>query len=106
MQELGHKARKAAGVLALASTAQKNDALLSMAKAIRASANKLIAANASEVAAANAKNLKESFIDRLTLNMDRVAISWRENQLTTGSFKRSAISFHHVHCFPNYLFGL
>ena len=72
MQELGNRARKAAGMLALAPTAQKNAALLAMAKAIRASSNKLIAANASEVAAAKTKDLKESFIDRLTLNMDRI----------------------------------
>jgi glutamate-5-semialdehyde dehydrogenase len=72
MQQLGLNARKAAGVLALASTVQKNAALLAMAKAIRASANKLIAVNTSEVAATKIKNLKDSFIDRLTLTTDRV----------------------------------
>ncbi|MEP7174431.1 MAG: gamma-glutamyl-phosphate reductase, partial [Aestuariivirga sp.] len=72
MQELGLKARKAAGVLALASTQQKNAALQAMAKAIRANANKLIAVNASEVAAAKARDLKDSFIDRLVLTTDRV----------------------------------
>ena len=59
MQELGLKARKAAGVLALASTPQKNAALQAMAKAIRANANKLMAANAAEVAAAKTRDLKE-----------------------------------------------
>jgi glutamate-5-semialdehyde dehydrogenase len=72
MQQLGLNARKAAGVMALASTAQKNMALHAMAKAIRASANNLIAANTAEVAAAKTKDLKESFIDRLTLTTDRV----------------------------------
>ena len=72
MQELGNGARKAARALALASTAQKNAALLAMAKAIRAASNKIIDANQSEVEAAKAKDLKESFIDRLTLNRDRV----------------------------------
>jgi glutamate-5-semialdehyde dehydrogenase len=72
MQELGLKARKAAGVLALASTQQKNAALQAMAKAIRASANKLMAANAAEVATAKTKDLKDSFIDRLVLTTDRV----------------------------------
>ena len=72
MQELGLKARKAAGVLALASTQQKNAALQAMAKAIRANANELIAVNASEVAAAKTKDLKDSFIDRLVLTTDRV----------------------------------
>ena len=59
-------------MLALASTAQKNAALNAMAKAIRASSNKLIAVNTSDVAAAKIKDLKESFIDRLTLTTDRV----------------------------------
>lgn len=72
MQELGLKARKAAGVLALASTQQKNAALMAMAKAIRANVNKLIAVNASEVAAAKTKDLKDSFIDRLVLTTSRV----------------------------------
>ncbi|MGB9143657.1 MAG: gamma-glutamyl-phosphate reductase, partial [Aestuariivirga sp.] len=72
MQETGLKARKTAGVLALATTAQKNAALLAMAKAIRAAANHLIVANAAEVAAAKTKNLKGSFIDRLTLNRNRI----------------------------------
>jgi glutamate-5-semialdehyde dehydrogenase len=72
MAQLGLNARKAAGVLALASTVQKNTALRAMAKAIRASANKLMAANAAEVAAAKSKNLKDSFIDRLTLTTERV----------------------------------
>ena len=52
MQELGLKARKAAGVLALASTQQKNAALM--------------------VAAAKTKDLKDSFIDRLVLTTSRV----------------------------------
>ena len=72
MQELGLKSRKAAGVLALASTQQKNAALMAMAKAIRANVNKLIAVNASEVAAAKTKDLKDSFIDRLVLTTSRV----------------------------------
>ena len=72
MQELGNGARKAAGALALASTAQKNAALLAMAKAIRAASNKIIDANQSEVEAAKSKGLKGSFIDRLTLDGDRV----------------------------------
>jgi glutamate-5-semialdehyde dehydrogenase len=72
MQELGLKARRAAGVLALASTQQKNAALNAMAKAIRAAANRIIAANQSDVEAARTKDLKDSFIDRLTLTTSRV----------------------------------
>ena len=72
MLEIGLQARKAAGLLALAPSAQKNAALLAMAKAIRAASSKIIDANQSEVKAAKVKNLKDSFIDRLTLNRDRV----------------------------------
>ena len=72
MLELGHDARAAARVLALAPSAQKNAALKAMAKAVRSSAAAIIAANQSDVAAAKSKDLKESFIDRLTLNAARV----------------------------------
>ena len=72
MQELGNSGRKAAALLALASAAQKNAGLLAMAKAIRAASNKIIDANQSEVETAKTRNLKDSFIDRLTLNRDRV----------------------------------
>ena len=72
MQELGNSGRKAAALLALASAAQKNAGLLAMAKAIRAASNKIIDANQSDVEAAKTRNLKDSFIDRLTLNRDRV----------------------------------
>ncbi len=72
MLELGRDARAAARVLALAPSAQKNAALKAMAKAVRSSAAAIIAANQSDVAAAKSKDLKESFIDRLTLNAARV----------------------------------
>ena len=72
MLELGKNARKAFKVLALAPTRQKNAALLAMAKSVRASSAKIIAANKAEIIAAKAKDLKESFIDRLTLTPARV----------------------------------
>ena len=72
MLELGKNARKAAKVLALAPTAQKNAALLAMAKAVRNSSDKITAANNAEIIAAKSKDLKESFIDRLTLTPSRV----------------------------------
>ena len=72
MLELGKNARKAAKVLALAPTAQKNAALLAMAKAARTSSAKIIEANKTEITAAKARDLKESFIDRLTLTPSRV----------------------------------
>ncbi len=70
---LGQRAKRAAKLLALAPTKQKNLALLAMAKALRAAADEILAANASEVHTAVTKALKSSFIDRLTLNPKRIA---------------------------------
>ena len=72
MLELGKNARIAARILALAPTRQKNAALLGMAEAIRTASSKISAANEAEITAAKAKNLKESFIDRLTLTPPRI----------------------------------
>jgi glutamate-5-semialdehyde dehydrogenase len=72
MLELGKNARKAARVLALAPTAQKNAALMAMAAAVRDASHKILEANTREIDAAKVKDLKESFIDRLTLTPARV----------------------------------
>ncbi len=72
MLELGRDAREAARILALAPTAQKNAALKAMAQAIRESAAKIIVANQADVSAAKSKDLKDSFIDRLTLTPARI----------------------------------
>ena len=72
IQGMGVKARAAARSLALASTAQKNAALLAMAASIRRSANGILAANAKDLEAASAKDLKTSFVDRLTLTPTRL----------------------------------
>ena len=69
---IGNQARNAARELALASTSQKNAALISMAKHIRANAAAIQAANDKDVTAAKTKDLKSSFIDRLTLNTTRI----------------------------------
>ncbi|RTL50045.1 MAG: glutamate-5-semialdehyde dehydrogenase [Bradyrhizobiaceae bacterium] len=72
MTELAAGARRAARMLALASTEQKNAALAAMAKAIRASAKEIIAANAEDVTEARANGASAAFIDRLSLNDARV----------------------------------
>jgi glutamate-5-semialdehyde dehydrogenase len=72
MRDLGRKARQAAAQLALASTDQKNAALAAMAAAIRRNANAILAANAQDLAAAARKDLKPSFVDRLTLTPERL----------------------------------
>lgn len=72
MKQLGERARKAAAALALAPAAQKNEALVAMAAAIRRNANVIIAANAKDLAAAAERQLKPSLVDRLRLTPDRL----------------------------------
>lgn len=70
--EIGKQARQAARGLALASSAQKNKALKAMAAHIRNNAAAITTANQNDLVAAQAKDLKSSFIDRLTLNEARI----------------------------------
>jgi glutamate-5-semialdehyde dehydrogenase len=73
MTDLGAGARRAARVLALAPSAQKDAALAAMAAAIRASAKEILAANAEDVAEAKANGSSGAFVDRLALNDARIA---------------------------------
>ena len=73
MQTLGTAARAAARHLALASSEQKNQALHAMAANIRRRAAEILSANAHDLENAKAKELKPSFVDRLTLNEARIA---------------------------------
>ena len=68
MRALGHQAREAARLLALATAAQKNRALAAMAKAIRASSANILAANADDVAEAKSTGANSAFLDRMTLS--------------------------------------
>jgi glutamate-5-semialdehyde dehydrogenase len=72
MARMGVEARAAARVLALAPTAQKNAALKAMAKAMRRNGNAILSANALDLKDAESKNLKSSFVDRLTLTPERI----------------------------------
>jgi glutamate-5-semialdehyde dehydrogenase len=72
MMTLGQAARKAASVLALASTEQKNQALMAMAAKIRRSAADILSENARDLENAKARELKGSFLDRLTLDEARL----------------------------------
>jgi glutamate-5-semialdehyde dehydrogenase len=67
MNRLGRSARQAATVMAAASTAAKNDALLALAGQIRQHAGELKARNEQDVAAAQANGLAEPMVDRLRL---------------------------------------
>ena len=72
MLEIGRDARAAARVLALAAPARKNRALAAMAAAIRASRAAILAANAEDVAEAKSTGVAAAFLDRLTLDAQRV----------------------------------
>jgi glutamate-5-semialdehyde dehydrogenase len=73
MQDIGRRARAAARVLALASAAQKDEALAAMAQAIRARKGAILAANAEDIAEAKGSGATASFLDRLALDDKRVA---------------------------------
>ena len=72
MLEIGRDACAAARVLALAAPARKNRALAAMAAAIRTSRAAILAANAEDVAEAKSAGVAAAFLDRLTLDAQRV----------------------------------
>jgi glutamate-5-semialdehyde dehydrogenase len=72
MREIGRETRKAARALALAPAAQKNKALAAMAKAIRGSRAAILAANAEDRAEAKSAGATAAFLDRLSLDAQRV----------------------------------
>jgi len=72
MAQIGRDARAAARVLALAPATQKNRALAGMAKAIRAARAAILAANEEDRAEAKAAGATSAFLDRLTLDRQRV----------------------------------
>jgi len=65
-------ARAGARALAKASSKQKNEALVRMAKALKKRAKELISANKKDIQYAKGKGLSKAMIDRLTLNEKRV----------------------------------
>ena len=73
MREIGRAARRAARTLALAPAAQKNEALAAMAKAIRRAQAAILSANAEDVAEAKSAGATPAFLDRLTLDAERIA---------------------------------
>lgn len=72
-RRLCEQAKKASRVLATASTAAKNAALLAVADTLEAASPEILVANADDVAAAHAKGLAPAMIDRLTLTPERLA---------------------------------
>jgi glutamate-5-semialdehyde dehydrogenase len=72
MRAIGRDARNASHALALAPAARKNAALAGMAKAIRHGRAAILDANAEDVAEAKSGGATAAFLDRLTLDGDRV----------------------------------
>ena len=66
-------AKKAAGKLAITSTAIKNKAMLAMAQALLDKQEEILAANAIDMENAAAKGMKASMLDRLKLTPERIA---------------------------------
>ena len=66
-------AKKAAGKLAITSTAIKNKAMLAMAQALLDKQEEILVANAVDMEAAAAKGMKTSMLDRLKLTPERIA---------------------------------
>jgi len=67
MQKVGRQAREASRAIARADSKVKNDALRTIAAAIRRESAALIAANQEDLAAARAAGLEPAMLDRLTL---------------------------------------
>jgi glutamate-5-semialdehyde dehydrogenase len=67
MQDIGRRARQASRAMARASSEQKNQALLHMAKLIRERTNEIERVNGLDVARAKTNDQDAAFIDRLTM---------------------------------------
>jgi len=72
VEKMALEARAASRVLARATTALKNRALLEMAKALRRRAGKILTANGRELAAVRKTTRSAAFVERMTLNGERI----------------------------------
>lgn len=73
LNEIGKRAKSAAFSLGKLSDQKKNEALLAIAKALIANQEDILKANEEDVKAAKSNGMKESLIDRLSLNEARIA---------------------------------
>ena len=67
MQEIGERARSASRAMARASSEQKNQALLQIAKGVRQKADEILAVNLIDVERVKANGQDAAFVDRLTM---------------------------------------
>ena len=72
MQQIGARAKKASKILAIQSTTKKNEALLKIAEGLKNNKEAILKANALDIENAKKTNYKAAFIERLTLNEERV----------------------------------
>lgn len=72
IEAMGTKAKSVCGVLANASSAEKNNALTAIAAALRANADKIRTANEEDLRLAKANGMSESMQDRLRLTDARI----------------------------------
>jgi glutamate-5-semialdehyde dehydrogenase len=72
MQDIGQRARKASRAMARASSEQKNQALLHIAKLVRGRAEDIRRVNALDVVRAKANGQDAAFIDRLTMTQKTI----------------------------------
>ena len=72
MQQIAKQAKSAAETLALATSEQKDNALLAAAKAVRAAKDDIIAANHKDMEIAKGRGLTGAMLDRLMLDQDRI----------------------------------
>ena len=72
MEQLGTRAKEAARFLMLASTDQKNRALVAMAEALVERSREILAANQKDMEEGRQKGLSNTLLDRLMLNPNRV----------------------------------
>ena len=73
MDGIGRRAKAAARRLAIATTDEKNAALLAMASAVEARSADILAANHGDLAQAAEAGMAAAFVDRLTLTPERIA---------------------------------
>ena len=69
---LAQRAKAAERMLALASSAQKNQALLAAADALERAANDILAENEKDLSAGRENSLSDALLDRLALNRARI----------------------------------
>lgn len=72
MQEIGERARSASRAMARASSEQKNQALLQIAKGVRQKADEILAVNLIDVERAKANGQDAAFVDRLTMTLKTI----------------------------------